>query len=89
MPYIKVKKSAKDKIRKFKYSKHLAKEIKYVDYKNVELLSKFINPQGKIIAARQSGLSANQQRAVTTAIKRARQMALMPYTIERVRKGNM
>lgn len=87
MPYIKVKKSAKDKIRKRKFSPFLPREVKYVDYKDVELLKKFINPQGKIIAARQSGLTANQQRALTLAIKRARYMALIPYTIERVRKN--
>lgn len=86
MPYIKIKKSAKDKIRKRKYSNHLPREIKYVDYKNIDLITKFLTPQGKIMAARQSGLTANQQRALTLAVKRARYMALIPYTIERVRK---
>ena len=55
----------------------------YVDYKDVELLKKLTNRQGKIISRRKSGCTAASQHAVTTAIKRARFMALLPYT-ERV-----
>ena len=54
----------------------------YVDYKNVELLKKLTNRQGKIISRRKSGCTAVSQHAVTTAIKRARFMALLPYTGE-------
>ena len=64
----------------------LPKNVKYVDYKNVDLISKFINSHGKILAARITGLSANQQRAMSKAIKRARQMALIPYSKEKIRK---
>lgn len=54
----------------------------YVDYKDTELLKKLTNRQGKIISRRKSGCSAASQHAVTLAVKRARFMALMPYTGE-------
>lgn len=54
----------------------------YVDYKDIELLKKLTNRQGKIISRRKSGCSAVSQHAVTSAIKRARFMALIPYVGE-------
>jgi len=51
----------------------------YVDYKNLELLKKLINRQGKIIGRRKTGCTAVSQHAVARAIKRARFMALLPY----------
>ena len=54
----------------------------YVDYKDVELLKKLTNRQGKIIGRRKSGCTAVSQHAVTDAIKRARFMALLPYVGE-------
>jgi small subunit ribosomal protein S18 len=51
----------------------------YVDYKDVELLKKLTNRQGKIISRRKSGCTAASQHAVAMAIKRARFMALMSY----------
>ena len=51
----------------------------YVDYKDLELLGKLVNRQGKIIGRRKSGCTAVSQHAVTQAIKRARFMALLPY----------
>ncbi len=51
----------------------------YVDYKDVELLKKLTNRQGKIIGRRKSGCTAVSQHAVAAAIKRARFMGLMPY----------
>ena len=54
----------------------------YVDYKDVELLRKLTNRQGKIIGRRKSGCTAVSQHAVTAAIKRARFMALVPYVGE-------
>ena len=51
----------------------------YVDYKDLELLSKLTNRQGKIVGRRKSGCTAASQHAVTKAIKRARYMALLPY----------
>lgn len=52
--------------------------IKYIDYKDVELLQKFINPDGKITARSQTGTSAKYQRELAKAIKNARFMALLP-----------
>ena len=54
-------------------------KIEYIDYKDVELLKKFISPNGKITPRRVTGTSAKYQRMLSTAIKRARQMALLPY----------
>ena len=54
-------------------------KITYIDYKDVELLKKFISPNGKITPRRVTGTSAKYQRKLETAIKRARQMALLPY----------
>ena len=56
--------------------------IKYIDYKDVELLKRFISANGKITPRRVTGTSAKYQRMLTTAIKRARQMALLPYIID-------
>ena len=57
-----------------------AANVEEIDYKDVELLSKFINEMGKISPARMTGTSAKYQRQLTKAIKRARQLALLPYT---------
>ncbi|MCR4951303.1 MAG: 30S ribosomal protein S18 [Solobacterium sp.] len=53
--------------------------ISYIDYKDVELLKKFISPNGKITPRRVTGTKAKYQRQLAVAIKRARQMALLPY----------
>lgn len=50
-----------------------------IDYKDSELLRKFITERGKILPRRITGLTARQQRQLTTAIKRARQLAMLPY----------
>ena len=54
----------------------------YVDYKDLDLLKKLTNRQGKIIGRRKSGCKAVSQHAVTKAIKRARFLGLMPYVSE-------
>ena len=54
----------------------------FVDYKDLELLNKLTNRQGKIVSRRKSGCTAASQHAVTSAIKRARFMALLPYVGE-------
>ncbi len=54
----------------------------YVDYKDVDLLRKLVNRHGKIVGRRKSGCTAVSQHAVTSAVKRARFMALMPYVGE-------
>ena len=54
-------------------------DIRHVDYKDVDLLKQFINPHGRIMSRKRTGLTAKQQRAVEAAVKRARFMALLPY----------
>jgi small subunit ribosomal protein S18 len=57
-----------------------ANKIDYINYKDVELLRKFISERdGKILPRRVTGTSSKHQRRLTVAIKRARQMALLPY----------
>ena len=56
--------------------------VQYIDYKDTELLKKFISANGKIIPRRVTGTSAKYQRELAVAIKRARQMALLPYVGE-------
>ena len=50
-----------------------------IDYKDVDLLKKFITDRGKILPRRLTGLTAKQQRDLTTAVKRARIVALLPF----------
>ncbi|MGH3483390.1 MAG: 30S ribosomal protein S18 [Nocardioidaceae bacterium] len=57
-----------------------AAKITYVDYKDTALLRKFISDRGKIRARRVTGVTVQQQRQIATAIKNAREMALLPYT---------
>ena len=52
-----------------------------INYKNVEVLANFLNDKGRIKPARANGASAKLQRKIATAIKRARNVALLPYTL--------
>ncbi|MFC4158482.1 30S ribosomal protein S18 [Chitinimonas lacunae] len=63
-----------------KFCRFTAEGIKEIDYKDVNLLKDFINENGRIIPARITGTKARYQRQLSTAIKRARFLALMPYT---------
>lgn len=53
--------------------------IKHIDYKDTEILEKFLNPYGRILSKKKTGVTAKNQRKLATAIKRARFMALIPY----------
>ena len=57
-------------------------KIEYIDYKDVNRLRRFINERGKILPRRMSGNCAKHQRQLSEAIKRARAIALLPYTAE-------
>ncbi|NMB35311.1 MAG: 30S ribosomal protein S18 [Firmicutes bacterium] len=57
-------------------------KVEFIDYKQADKLRRFITERGKILPRRISGNCAKHQRQLTTAIKRARQMALLPYTSE-------
>jgi small subunit ribosomal protein S18 len=52
----------------------------YVDYKNSDDLRRLLTPNGKILSRKRTGMNAGEQRMVSNAIKRARFMALLPYT---------
>lgn len=54
-------------------------DIRQVDYKDVDLLKMFINPHGRVMGRKKTGLTAKQQRMVEEAVKRARFMGLLPY----------
>ncbi|MCT4672210.1 MAG: 30S ribosomal protein S18 [Prolixibacteraceae bacterium] len=69
-------------IKKKKYCRFKKNGIKYVDYKDPEFLKKFLNEQGKILPRRITGTSLKYQRKVSQAIKRARQIALLPYVTD-------
>ncbi len=53
--------------------------IQHIDYKDTAIISKFVNPQGRIMSRKKTGVTAKNQRKLATAIKRARFMALLPY----------
>ena len=54
-------------------------KVDYVDYKDIAILKRFLTERGKILPRRQTGNTAKQQRMISTAIKRAREMALLPF----------
>ena len=58
------------------FSQH---NIKHIDYKDTELLRRFLNPHGRMINRSRTGISAKYQRQLATAVKRARFMGLLPY----------
>ncbi|AVY93156.1 MAG: 30S ribosomal protein S18 [Pseudomonadales bacterium] len=71
---------ARQLFKRRKFCRFTAEGIKVVDYKAVDLLKDFVAENGKIIPARITGTKARYQRQLSTAIKRARFLALMPYT---------
>ncbi len=68
--------------RKKKVCQFCADKNKEVDYKDVEMLKKYITERGKILPKRVTGTCSVHQRDVTNAVKRARIVALLPYTAE-------
>lgn len=60
-------------------------KVKVIDYKNPSLLRPYISDRGKIAPRRKSGACAKHQRALSTAIKRARHLALLPYVADHIR----
>ena len=72
-------KPQRDRPAKRKVNLLRANKITEVDWKDVDLLRKFVSDRGKIRARRVTGLTPQQQKQVATAIKNAREMALLPY----------
>jgi small subunit ribosomal protein S18 len=56
-----------------------ANNIKYIDYKDIEILKKFLSPNGKIMNHKRTGVTAKNQRALTSAVKHARFLGLLPF----------
>lgn len=68
--------------RQKKYCRFKKLGIKYIDYKDAEFLKKFLNEQGKMLPRRITGNSLKFQRKVAQAVKKARQMSLLPYVTD-------
>ena len=66
--------------RRRKFCRFTAEKVEWIDYKGVDVLKDFINENGKIIPARITGTKARYQRQLSVAVKRARFLALLPYT---------
>ena len=69
-------------VKKKKYCRFKKPGIKYVDYKDAELLKKFLNEQGKLLPRRLTGTSQKYQKKVATAVKRARHLAMLPFVTD-------
>ena len=63
-----------------KFCRFTAEGVKEIDYKDIDILKDFVNENGRIIPARITGTKAGYQRQLTESIKRARFLALIPYT---------
>ncbi|ARU55164.1 MAG: 30S ribosomal protein S18 [Pseudomonadales bacterium] len=66
--------------RRRKFCRFTAEGVKEIDYKDIETLKGYITETGKIVPSRITGTKARYQRQLSTAIKRARFLALLPYT---------
>lgn len=69
-----------------KFCEFCADRIDIIDYKDIGLLRRYLTDQGKIRARRKTGTCARHQRRLSRAIKRARHLALLPYTAEHIRR---
>src|SRR4051812_35346333 len=67
--------------RRRKVSYLTINKIDTVDYKEINILRRFLNDRGKILPSRQSGNTAKQQRMIASAIRKAREMALLPFVV--------
>ncbi len=75
----------KKEIKTKKICRFTQNKVKYIDYKDVKLLQRYITEQGKIIPKRITGTRSKYQRQLSIAIQRARHMALLPYVSDTVR----
>ncbi|MBQ62858.1 MAG: 30S ribosomal protein S18 [Gammaproteobacteria bacterium] len=66
--------------RRRKYCRFTAEGVEEIDYKDLETLKAYVSETGKIVPSRITGTKAKYQRQLATAIKRARYLALIPYT---------
>jgi small subunit ribosomal protein S18 len=77
----KSKRSSRNNLfKRRKFCRFTVEKIAFVDYKDINILKEFISENGKLIPARITGTRTHYQRQLSTAVKRARFLALMPYT---------
>ena len=72
--------SSRNLFKRRKFCRFSAEKIEWIDYKDIDILKDFINENGKMMPARITGTKSHYQRQLTTAIKRARFLALLPFT---------
>jgi small subunit ribosomal protein S18 len=72
--------SSRNLFKRRKFCRFSAEKIEWIDYKDIEILKDFVNENGKMMPARITGTKSHYQRQLTTAIKRARFLALLPFT---------
>ncbi|MBA3023651.1 MAG: 30S ribosomal protein S18 [Pseudomonadota bacterium] len=72
--------SSRQLFKRRKFCRFTAEKIAEVDYKDINILKEFVSENGKLIPARITGTKARYQRQLSTAVKRARFLALLPYT---------
>ncbi len=72
--------SSRQLFKRRKFCRFTAEKIAEVDYKDINILKEFISENGKLIPARITGTKSRFQRQLSTAVKRARFLALLPYT---------
>jgi len=74
---------ARSKLKRRKKISYLTiNKIETVDFKEINILRRFLNDRGKLLPARQNGNSASQQRMIGQAVRRAREMALLPFVVD-------
>ena len=66
--------------RRRKFCRFTAEDVKEIDYKDLAVLKQYISETGKIVPSRITGTKAKYQRQLSTAVKRARYLSLLPYT---------
>ena len=71
---------ARQQFRRRKFCRFTAEGVKEIDYKDINILKQYIGESGKIVPSRITGTKAKYQRQLATAVKRARFLALLPYT---------
>jgi small subunit ribosomal protein S18 len=77
-----MKRGKRNFVRKKKVCRFCVDKVDYIDYKKAEVLSSFIQERGKILPRRMTGTCARHQRWLTVAIKRAQNIALLPFAAE-------
>ena len=74
-------------MRRRKVCAFCVENVQHIDYKEIDKIRRFVSERAKIEPRRRTGVCAKHQRALAQAIKRARHLALLPYTADHVRMG--